>query len=54
VKKASSARVLVMHTDGSRHPYVDGNTDTGDSMEHLLRKIASLQQPKAVAASAGR
>jgi DNA-binding NtrC family response regulator len=54
VKKASSARVLVMHTDGSRHPYVDGNTDTGDSMEHLLRKIASLQQPKAMAASAGR
>jgi len=29
VKKANaSARVLVMHTDGSRHPYVDGFVDT--------------------------
>ncbi len=55
VKKASSsARVLVLHTDGSRHPYVDANTDTGSSVEELLRKIASLQQPKTMAAAAGR
>ena len=55
VKKASStARVLVMHTDGSRHPYVDANTDTGEDMEHLVRKIAAIQQPKTMAASAGR
>lgn len=55
VKKASStARVLVMHTDGSRHPYVDANTDTGDDMEHLVKKIAALQQPKTMAAGAGR
>ena len=55
VKKANaSARVLVMHTDGSRHPYVDGFADTGCSMEEVLRKIASLQQPKAMAAGAGR
>ena len=55
VKKASkTARVLVMHTDGSRHPYVDANTDTGDDMEHLVKKIASLQQPKKMAASAGK
>ena len=55
VKKASkTARVLVLHTDGSRHPYVDANTDTGDDMEHLVKKIASLQQPKSMAASAGR
>jgi DNA-binding NtrC family response regulator len=55
VKKASkSARVLVMHTDGSRHPYVDANTDTGSSMQELLRKIDSLQQPKTMAAAAGR
>ncbi len=57
VKKASAtARVLVMHTDGSRHPYVDANTDTGDSMELLVRKIASLQQaqPKTMAAAAGK
>lgn len=56
VKKASStARVLVMHTDGSRHPYVDGNIDTGEDMEHLVNKIAALQQqPKTMAARAGK
>ena len=56
VKKASStARVLVMHTDGSRHPYVDGNIDTGEDMEHLVKKIAALQQqPKTMAARAGK
>ena len=55
VKKASAtARVLVMHTDGSRHRYVDANTDTGDDMEHLIRKIAALYPPKTMAAGAGR
>ena len=55
VKKASStARVLVLHTDGSRHPYVDANTDTGGGLGQLVRKIASLQQPKSMAAGAGR
>ncbi|HEX7894858.1 MAG TPA: hypothetical protein VF447_11750 [Terriglobales bacterium] len=56
VKKANAgARVLVMHTDGSRHPYVDGNTDTGGTMEELVRKIAALQQqPKTMAAGAGK
>jgi len=56
VKKANStARVLVMHTDGSRHPYVDGNTDTGSTMEELVRKIAAVQQqPKTMAAGAGK
>jgi DNA-binding NtrC family response regulator len=54
VKKAhAGTRVLVMHTDGSRHPYVDGNTDTGESIERLLEKIGGLQG-KAVAAVAGR
>lgn len=54
VKKASKdARVLVMHTDGSRHPYVDANIDTGEDMQHLLAKIASLY-PRAAAAGAGR
>jgi DNA-binding NtrC family response regulator len=55
VKKASSTvRVLVLHTDGSRHPYVDGNTDTGSSMEELVRKIGALQQSKAASAGAGQ
>ena len=53
-KKAhAGTRVLVMHTDGSRHPYVDGNTDTGDSIERLLEKIGGLQTKTSVAA-AGR
>jgi hypothetical protein len=33
---------------------VDANTDTGSSMQELLRKIDSLQQPKTMAAAAGR
>lgn len=54
VKKAHAAtKVLVMHTDGSRHPYVDGNIDTGEDMQHLLDKIAALY-PRGAAATAGR
>ncbi len=54
VKKAhAETRVLVMHTDGSRHPYVDGNIDTGESMERLLEKINAPQTTTA-AAAAGR
>ena len=42
VKKVTTGtRVLVMHTDGERHPYVDGNTDTGRSIDDLLALIAS-------------
>jgi DNA-binding NtrC family response regulator len=53
-KKADQAtKVVVMHTDGSGHHYVDANTETGESMDYLLRKISSLQ-PKAAAAGAGR
>lgn len=43
VKKASKGiRVLVMHTDGERHPYVDGNIDTGRSIDDLVAKIAAM------------
>ena len=53
-KKANAAiLVLVLHTDGSRHPYVDANTNTGSGTEELLRQMAQLQ-PKAAAARAGR
>jgi len=53
VKKASKqTKVLVMHTDGSRHPYVDGNIDTGEDMAHLLAKISAVTG-KAAAAAAG-
>ncbi|HEY6337308.1 MAG TPA: hypothetical protein VIW68_02330 [Candidatus Sulfotelmatobacter sp.] len=44
VKKANQATsVLVMHADGSRHPYVDACTDTGASLETVLTKIDSLK-----------
>jgi DNA-binding NtrC family response regulator len=52
-KKNAGTRVLVMHTDGSRHPYVDGNTDTGSSMEVLIAKISG-GQGRAAGAAAGR
>jgi DNA-binding NtrC family response regulator len=55
VKKArAETKVWVLHTDGSRHPYVDGNIDTGSSLQHLLDSIRSLDQPtKMIAAKAG-
>jgi len=59
VKKASAElKVLVMHADGSRHPYVDACVDTGTSMESVLNKIDSMNlagtPPKAAAAGAGK
>ena len=58
VKKASqTTRVLVMHTDGERHPAVDANLDTGCSMEAVLAKIAALSAPESAiarAAAAGK
>jgi hypothetical protein len=64
VKKAqAAAKVLVLHTDGSRHPYVDGNIDTGSDMQHFLDKISAMfqqskpqprTQSKTMAATSGR
>ena len=59
VKKASAeTSVLVMHADGSRHPYVDACTDTGASLESVLNRIESMNiagmMPAAAAAGAGR
>jgi|SRR6185312_1387922 DNA-binding NtrC family response regulator len=52
VKKSHpGTRVLVLHADGGRHPYVDGNLDTGHRLEELLEKITSF---RAMAATAGR
>lgn len=54
VKKAQNgASVLVMHADGSRHPYVDACTDTGASMENILERIAAMQIAGASAVGAG-
>ena len=59
VKKANAdTQVLVMHADGSRHPYVDACTDTGSSMETVLGRIDAMKiagsTPAAAAAGAGR
>jgi DNA-binding NtrC family response regulator len=52
VKKSSpNTRILVLHADGGRHPYVDSNLDTGHRLEELLEKITSL---RAAGAAAGR
>jgi len=40
-KHHQGTRVLVLHTDGGRHPYVDANLDTGSQVEALLGKIAA-------------
>jgi DNA-binding NtrC family response regulator len=58
VKKANAETcVLVMHADGTRHPYVDACTDTGASLETVLNRIESMQiagmMPTAIAAAAG-
>lgn len=61
VKKVNAeTSVLVMHADGSRHPYVDACTDTGASMENVLSRIESMKiagmmpAAKAASAKAGR
>ena len=64
VKKAhAETSVLVMHADGSRHPYVDACTDTGTSIEGVLARIEGMKiegvkiagmMPSAAAAAAGR
>jgi DNA-binding NtrC family response regulator len=52
VKKLKQGlRVLVMHTDGERHPYVDANIDTGSSMESLIAKISAAFAADAVASA---
>lgn len=50
VKKSHpGTRVLVMHADGGRHPYVDAATDTGRSIESMLETIAAMMaQEKAL------
>ena len=59
VKKANpETSVLVMHADGSRHPYVDACTDTGASLETVLARIEGMKiagiMVAAAAAGAGR
>ena len=54
VKKVSAeTSVLVMHADGSRHPYVDACTDTGANLESVLTRIEGMKIAGTVAAAAG-
>lgn len=59
VKKVSAeTSVLVLHADGSRHPYVDACVDSGSSVEAVLTRIEGMKiagmMPAAAAAGAGR
>ena len=48
VKKSyQGTRVLVLHADGGRHPYVDAATDTGRSIEAILETISSMMAQQA-------
>jgi DNA-binding NtrC family response regulator len=54
VKKAqANVKVLVLHSDGARHPYVDGNVDTGVDVRHIVEKIAQMMPARAAAKAAG-
>lgn len=57
-KAQAEISVLVMHADGSRHPYVDACTDTGASIENVVARIESMaiagMMPTAAGATAGR
>jgi DNA-binding NtrC family response regulator len=58
-KKANAEiSVLVLHADGTRHPYVDACVDTGASLENILNriegmKIAGMMPAVAKSAAAG-
>lgn len=52
VKKShEGTRVLVLHADGGRHPYVDAATDTGRSIESILETIATMMAQRSMAAA---
>ena len=56
-KVRTETKVLVMHADGSRHPYVDACTDTGASLESVLSHIDAMNiagTMRTAAAAAGR
>jgi len=57
-KKANAEiSVLVLHADGTRHPYVDACVDTGADVEHILNRIETMKiagmMPAAKTAAAG-
>ena len=43
-KKANAEiSVLVLHADGTRHPYVDACVDTGADLQHILDRIETMK-----------
>jgi len=52
-KAQADVSVLVMHADGSRHPYVDACTDTGASVENVLARIEGMTIAGTIPAMAG-
>jgi DNA-binding NtrC family response regulator len=46
-KTHTGTRVLVMHSDGERHPEVDASIETGRSINALLETIASMMSKEA-------
>ncbi len=57
VKRAlPNTKVLALHSDGARHPYIDANVDTGTDVKYILEKIAEVTPSKgaARAAAAGK
>jgi hypothetical protein len=52
-KAQAEISVLVMHADGSRHPYVDASTDTGASVENVLARIEGMAIAGMIPAVAG-
>ena len=57
-KAGAEISVLVLHADGTRHPYVDACVDPGARIENVLNRIESMKiagmMPAAKAAGAGR
>jgi DNA-binding NtrC family response regulator len=57
-KTNAQTKVLVLHFDGSRHPYVDACTDTGADIAHVLGSIEAMKivgaAPAAKTAAAGK
>jgi hypothetical protein len=52
VKKGhEGTRVLVLHADGGRHPYVDTATDTGRTIEQILETISSMMAQQGTVAA---
>jgi DNA-binding NtrC family response regulator len=52
VKKShEGTRVLVMHTDGGRHPYVDAANESVRSIKSMVETIASMMAQEKVAST---